>query len=387
MPRRPLAFVAAISLFGLTGLGGCGSSFFSGGNAPGCSSFFHSPSCDSGGSTTSGNYAFVANSGANTVSAFSISTAGALSVLSGSPLSISNSQPTAVAVSRNNGFLYVGNASQILGYAISSSGVLTALSSGAALANVGVTDMQVSPDGAWLMVLDSSGFTVDLFSINSSTGALTQGTSAPIQLSTNGTVPYHLSISPAGTAVAATMGVGGQILWSFNTSTGVFTQLSQTSTPNSLTAARGLAWDATGKYLFVTYTGTGQGLSVQSVASNGLLTPTTSTVYSTGNTPTSVAIDNTGKYAYVTNQADSNITGYAIGASEALTAISGSPFSSGSGATSIGMDSTGKWVLVAAQGGSPDLTLYGFDSTTGGKLNVISSTATGTNANFVALSH
>ncbi|WP_419805790.1 lactonase family protein [Terriglobus sp.] len=392
MPRRLLTFLAAAPLLGLPGLCGCGSSFFqSNTTAPGCSSFFHSPSCDSsggsGGGTGASNYAFVVNSGGSTVSGLGITTAGALAALSGSPISITSSPPTAAAVTRNNSFLYVGNASQIFGYAISSAGALTALNGGSALATVNVTDMQVTPDGKWLMVLDSTGAAIDLFAINSTTGALASANGVNFTFPATGTVPYHLSINPAGTAVAATLGLGGQILWSFNSSNGGFTELSRTAAVNALTADRGLAWDQSGNYLFLTRTGTSQGLIVESVAANGALTPTTTAVYSTGGTPTSVALDNTGKYVYVTNQADSTITGYAIGTNEALTPIAGSPFSSGIGATSIGMDSTGKWVLVASTGGSPDLTLYGFDASNPGRLYVVSSTSTGLNANFVALSH
>ena len=391
MRRRLLTCLAALTLLGLPALSGCGSSFFtSSTTAAGCSSFFHDSSCDSsggGGGTSASNYAFVVNTGAGTVAGLGISSAGALAALSGSPISISSSAPTAAAVTRNNSFLYVGNASEIFGYAISSTGVLTALNSGSALVNANVTDMQITPDGNWLMVLDGSGAAVDLFAINSTTGGLTTETGIGFTLSSTGTVPYHLRINPAGTTVAAAMGLGGQILWSFNTTNGAFTELSRTPAVNTLTADHGLTWDPTGKYLFLTRTGTSQGLIVEAVASNGLLTPTTTAVYSTGNTPTSVAIDNTGTYAYITNQADSTITGYTIGTNEALTAIAGSPFSSGIGATSIGVDSTGKWVLVASEGGSPDLTLYGFDSTNPGRLYVVSSTATGTNASFLALSH
>ena len=389
MRRRLFPCLAALSLAGLPGLGGCGSSFFTSTNGAGCTSFFHDGSCTSsgGGGTSANNYAFIVNGVASNVTGLGISSAGALAALSGSPIAISTSAPTAAVVTRNNGFLYIGNASEIFGYSISSAGALTALNSGSALVNANVTDMQVTPDGNWLLVLDGSGQGVDLFSINNTTGALTAQQGIGFTLPNTGTVPYHLSINPSGTAVAAAMGVGGQIVWSFNSSNGAFTQLSTTPAVNSLTADRGLTWDPTGKYLFLTRTGSAQGLVVESVAGNGALTPTTTSVYGTGNTPTSVAVNSAGTYVYVTNQADSTITGYSIGTNEALTPIAGSPFSSGIGATSIGIDSSGKWVLVAAAGGSPDLTLYGFDSTNPGRLYVVSSTSTGTGADFVALSH
>ncbi len=367
---------------------GCGSSFFTDTKTGSCATFFPPPSCSSSGSGTSAtNYVFVVNNGVSTVTGLGISSTGALAALSGSPITVASTAPTAAAVTRNNSFLYIGNASQILGYAVSSTGALTVLNSGTALANANATDMQVTPDGKWLMVLDGSGVAVDLFAINSTTGALTTASGIGFQLSNTGTVPYTLRINPAGTVVAAAMGLGGQILWNFNTTTGAFTELSRTTAVNSLTADRGLAWDSAGKYLFLTRTGSSQGLIVEQVAGNGTLTPTTSTVYTTGNKPTSVALDSTGTYAYVTNEADSTVSGFSIGSNEALTAISGSPFSAGVGATAIGMDSTGKWVLVVSRGGSPDLTLYGFDSTNPGRLYVVSSSPTGSTAEFLALSH
>ncbi len=71
----------------------------------------------------------------------------------------------------------------------------------------------------------------------------------------------------------------------------------------------------------------------------------------------------------------------------ALTAVSGSPFASGVGVSTVAADSTGKYVLATAQSGSPDLSVYSFDATTAGKLDALTSSATGTTANFLALSH
>jgi DNA-binding beta-propeller fold protein YncE len=351
----------------------------------GCSGFFFKETNSGGGSGTGAtNYAFVANTGTSTVSGFGISTTGALTALSGSPITL-NVQPTSLAVSRNNQFLWVGTVSQIFGYSIASDGTLAALNNGNAIANAFCVDMQTSPDGKWLMVLDGSGAAIDLFAI-ATDGTLTP--SVGIGFTPNGTViPKQLRLSTSGTFAVAAMGTAGELVFSFNTTTGSFAMLSQTLPPDK-TSDNGIAIDNAGAFLYTARTGNA-GLVVFSIASNGALTPTTSTVYGTGALPASVALDNTGKYVYVANSGDGTITGYGIGANAALTALPGSPYSSGIGVTSLAADSTGKWMLAAASSGSPDLSLYGFDATNLGRLFTVSSASTGTNANasIVALSH
>ena len=199
-------------------------------------------------------------------------------------------------------------------------------------------------------------------------------------------MPRALRINPSGTVVAAALGSAGELLFSFDSTTATLTQLSQTLPP-SVTSDYGIAWDSTGNYLFVVRTGTAAGLVVEQVATNGALTPTTSTVYTTGNNPYAVALDTTGKYVYVANHGDSTISGWSIGTNEALTAISGSPFASGSGVSTLGADSTAMYLFASAQSGTPDLSVYSFDATTAGKLDALTSTATGMTANFLALSH
>ena len=349
----------------------------------GCDGFFFKPTTTTTGGTGATNYAFVANTGSNTVTGLGISSAGALAALSGSPISLSTT-PTALTVSRDNKFLWVGTVSQIFGYSIAADGTLAALNGGNAIANAFCADMQTSPDGKWVMVLDGSGNSIDLFAVNSD-GTLSSNSG--IGFNANGTVvPKQLRIANSGNFAVAAMGTAGELVFAFNTATGAFTQLYQSSLPN-LTSVNGIAIDSTGTYLYEARSGNGAGLVVNTISSDGTLTPTTTSVYPTGTQPYAVTIDNTGKYVYVANRTDGTITGYTIGATAALTAISGSPFSSGVAVTSLGPDSTGKWLLAAAYSGSPDLSLYGFDGTNLGRLYVVSSIGTGTNPSFLALSH
>lgn len=364
----------------------CGFLFLSASLLNGCSGFFFKETTSSTGTGTgisASNYVFVANAGANTVAGLGISTAGALSALSGSPISL-NTVPLALTVSRDNKYLWVGTVSQIFGYSISSTGTLAPLNGGSAVANAFCVDMQTSPDGKWLMVLDGTGASIDLFAI------ATDGTLAPssgVGFTPTGTVvPKQLAIASSGAFVVAALGTAGDLVFAFNTTTGAFTQLFQSSLP-SLTSVNGIAIDSTGTYLYEARSGSGSGLVVNAIGTDGSLTPTTSTVYAAGSQPNAVTLDSTGKYVYVANRADGNITGYSIGTGAALAPISGSPFSSGVAVTSLGVDSSGKWLLAAAFSGAPDLSLYGFDATNVGRLYTVSSAATGTNASILALSH
>ena len=57
---------------------------------------------------------------------------------------------------------------------------------------------------------------------------------------------------------------------------------------------------------------------------------------------------------------------------------------------SLGIDKTGKYLLAGAFGGGPDISMYSFDAATPGKLNLVTSTASGTDpagVTAVALTH
>ncbi|HUZ94865.1 MAG TPA: hypothetical protein VMU57_08125, partial [Edaphobacter sp.] len=93
---------------------------------------------------------------------------------------------------------------------------------------------------------------------------------------------------------------------------------------------------------------------------------------------------------YAANRANGTIYGYSIGTGGSLAALGGSPYTSGLLVTSLGTDSSGDYLLAAANGGNPDLSMYSFDATTPGKLDLATSTATGTaptGAIAVALTH
>ena len=70
--------------------------------------------------------------------------------------------------------------------------------------------------------------------------------------------------------------------------------------------------------------------------SDGTLVPVPGSPFASGQVPTSVAVDPSGKFAYVANHESDNVSGYTINPTTgALTPISGSPFAAGSNPFSV----------------------------------------------------
>jgi 6-phosphogluconolactonase (cycloisomerase 2 family) len=333
---------------------------------------------------------YVANQATSSIGAFAIGT-GTLAAVSKSPFATSY-KPLSMVVTPKNTLLYVGSATGIFVYFINSDGSLTAPSTGSQPAGVFAPALAVSPDGQWLIALDGTTQQLDIFQINASTGALTSVNLPATYSPTSGTwQPSDVRVSPDGTLIFAALGTAGDIVFTFNTTTGVATSSQALATGNAATGDYGLAVSAKTSYLYIARSGTTGGVAVYSIGSGGSLTPVTGTPFAAGSGTFSVALDSTGTYVYAANRTDGTISGYTIVPSTtvlglSLTQLSGSPYTSGTGVQSIGIDATNKYLLAAAVGGAPDLTMYSFDVTVPGKLIPATSVATGVDpAGAVAL--
>jgi 6-phosphogluconolactonase (cycloisomerase 2 family) len=333
---------------------------------------------------------YVANQAANSIGAFAIGT-GTLAAVNNSPLATSY-KPLSMVVTPNNALLYVGSSTGIFVYFINSDGSLGTPTTGSQPAGVFAPALAVSPDGQWLIALDGQSQQLDIFQINASTGALTSVNLPATYSPTSGTwQPSDVRVSPDGTLIFAALGTAGDIVFTFNTTTGVAASSQALATGNSATGDYGLAVSPKTTYLFIARSGTNGGVAVFSIGSGGSLTSVTGSPFAAGSGTFSVALDSTGTYVYAANRADRTVSGYTIVPSTtalglSLTPLSGSPYTSGMTVQSIGVDSTNKYLLAAAVGGAPDLTMYSFDVAVPGKLDPATSVATGANpAGAVAL--
>jgi 6-phosphogluconolactonase (cycloisomerase 2 family) len=375
--------------------------------ATGCANFFPPLNgTGSPGTANTGDYAYVISSYTSTtpavynISGFSVSTAGALTALSGLPLALTFA-PTAIVVNPANSYLYVAGLGVIVGYTIASDGSLTSIlnaSNGTGLANSEVVSMDISPDGKWLVALDSNGVGIDEFQIGS-TGLLTALTSTVYTGSTNGPViPSSIRFAPTGSYAAIALGTGGDALFSFDKSTGALTQANTVNPPTASSADQALVFDSTGATLYVARSGTDSGVVPYLIGSNGtVLTPAVGAPFSLGTSsnatgPASIVIDSKGQYLYVGNKTSNTISGFSIGTAGVLTTLAGSPYTSGTSVNSLGRDNSGSYIFATALGGTPDLEEFSLDATTAGKLDVVTTAPTGdtsepAGAIAVALTH
>ena len=353
----------------------------------GCGDFFV-PENHGGGGSTSGNRVYVTNSLTNSLSGFAIGT-GTLATVPNSPLALGY-PPVDATVTPDNAFVYVAGPGAIYVYTINSDGSVTGASGGAAVAIVNVVSLAVSPDGNWLFGLDNTTTVVDEFKINKSNGALTSVAAVPYSVSNAVVSPKMVRVSPAGNLVFIALGTGGDIVFTLNTSTGDLVNSQQLSLGSTTTSDNALAINSTGSYLYIARSGDNGGVAVYTIGSGGVLNSISGSPFGSGPQPVFLTLDSTGKFLYAANRVDSNIYGYAIGNGSALVPTSGSPYTSGSQVNSLGIDKSGKYLLAGAFNGGPDISMYSFDAATPGKLNSVTSAASGTQpagVTAIALTH
>jgi len=342
----------------------------------GCPGFFVYPGSSGGGGSTTGNYVYVANATTNTVAGFSVTTS-TLTAVTNSPYALSFS-PTTVAVNPADSILFVAGNSQIYAYAIGTGGALTVLNSGSAVGIADVVSMDISPDGQWLFALDGNGVTLDEFQINSTTGTLTGPTYVTYSVSGATVVPRAVKVAPNGGYVFLALGTAGDLVYTLDTTTGVLTSSQQLSPVSSTSSDNSLAVSPGSSFLYIARSGTGGGLAVYTIGNAGALSSISGSPFAAGTQPYSVVTNIAGTAAYVANRGDNTISGYVIAGTGGVTAAFASPYTSGSAVTALAAEKSGSYLLAAANGGSPDLTMYVYDTTNAGKLDLSTTTSTGT---------
>jgi 6-phosphogluconolactonase (cycloisomerase 2 family) len=369
----------------------------------GCAGFWVYPGAANGSSTTttSGDYVYVANATAETVSGFVVGT-GALTAVSGSPYSL-RFVPMALAVNPANSILFVASGTGIDAYSIGTGGVLGALSSGVTSGLTDVVSMDISPDGQWLFALDgtlaSNIVTVYEFQINSSTGVLTQESGATISIAgaTPAPTPSAIKVSPVASNgqqyVFVALGTGGDLVIPFITSSGALSTMAWQMTLASLpayTSDNALAVNADGSILYIARSNSTSDGSLVSytIGSNNELVFAAQGSTATGVQPTAVVLNTAGTDVYVANRTDGTISGFSttLNNSGELPSL-GLPYMSGSAVIALAVDNSGDYLLAASNGGSYDLMMYSYDSTTPGALDLSAATATGTGPIAIAATH
>jgi probable HAF family extracellular repeat protein len=128
-------------------------------------------------------------------------------------------------------------------------------------------------------------------------------------------------------------------------------------------AASAIAIDPSGRFAYVANYGGNDVSAFKIDQSTGRLLPIAS--YAAGSNPDAVTVDPLGKFVYVAGLSSNDVSGYAINqATGALTQITGSPFPTGSGPRSLAADPNERFVYVANQG-SDNIWGYTIDPSSG----------------------
>jgi DNA-binding beta-propeller fold protein YncE len=173
----------------------------------------------------SGKFAYVANGGDGTVSAYIVdSTTGALSPVTGSPFA-TGFLPFSVTVDPSATFAYVANEQGVSAYTIdSTTGALSPASGSPFQAWVTASLAAVDPSGKFAYVANFGDGTVSAYAINSTTGALSPVTGSPFAAGLN---PISVAVDPSG-KFAYVANQGDDSVWAYriDSATGVLSPIS-----------------------------------------------------------------------------------------------------------------------------------------------------------------
>lgn len=289
------------------------------------------------GERTAGSIVYVTNSGANSVSGYTVNPAtGGLTIIAGSPFS-DISTPSAIAVSANGLFVYVANnqTNKVTAYRVGTNGALVLLDSTSGNPNpvsVGTTPraLAISKDTQFLYVANSGSSNVSVFKIGT-TGGLTlvaqkEGPSKPVGAGISS--PIALAVAPNGLFLYVANSTSNTITVFQVDSSGLLTLVPEAGPSTNPISSGGtglsaMALSSNGQFLYVT-NGASSNIAVFRVEPSGLLTlipPAPSNPTPTGGTtPNGLAVGADGAHLYVAN-GSGTISVFAIGSTGLLTLV------------------------------------------------------------------
>jgi len=339
-------------------------------------------------------FAYVANQGSNTIastiSAYKINaSSGKITGVSGSPFADGGAGTfaTSVTVDPSGRFGYVANAgtNSVSAYTINAStGALTAISGSPFAAGLNPTSVTVDPSDRFAYVANGSSANVSAFTINSGTGALTPIGGSPFPAGGANTEPLSVTVDPTGqfvyvASISLVGGTGNIAALTIDPFTGALTAVSGSpfstgSEPCTsgceVSYPRSVAVDPSGRFAYVANDAkinSGYYMSSFAIdAGTGALTfLSLSVALSANQNPFYfVTTDPLGQFVYA---AEADIDGLSIDSSTGgLTNLTGSPFSLPTGAVpfSVAVDPSGKFVYVA-DAGTNEVTAFTIAATTG----------------------
>ncbi len=299
-------------------------------------------------------FVYVANFTSNNISAFSLnSTTGVLTPLiaaTGNPFP-TETNPASIVVAPNGQFAYVANSGSntVSAYTVDpNTGALTALGGGTGNPFPTQTtplSVTVTPNGQFLYVTNSNSNTVSAYSVNGTTGALTSLAGATGNPFPSGLSPSDITVSPNGQfAYAVNTGANTISAYSIDQVTGALTALPGATGNPFATGAGPQAMNITpnGQFAYVPNFFSNDVSAYLVNSTTGVLTAlagATGNPFQAGNGPQDIAVSQDGLLLYVANRTSGNVTAYTInamtGALTPLAGATGNPFPAGTQPQSI----------------------------------------------------
>ena len=316
-------------------------------------------------------FAYVANSGENTVSMYTVD------IHSGQLRSngyvLAGSDPGSVSVDPANKFAYVANFGDgtISAYKInSSSGWLTEIAGSPYPTGFQPFAATMHPSGHFIYVANSGDGTVSAFSINSSTGALSAVPGSPF---VTGDSPEGITIDPSGKFAYVTSTLDDTVsAYTIDSGSGALTAVKGSPFPAGVVPTQ-LVIDSMGKFVYISNAdGTISTYSIN--ASTGALAAIGSPV-AAGMSPFALAVDHLGKFLFVGIGDPSQISVYGITVfsidpgTGALTEVTGSPFNVPQAPGLLAVDATNQFLCATVQNSDLVMT-YAINPATGALMAV-----------------
>ena len=341
--------------------------------------------CACGGGSTQGPpppptqaaFVYTANGGSDGVTALkeNVST-GALSTVSGSPFhagDINENVPGVITVTPSGKFLYVGsaNSAQISAFTINdTTGLLTEVV-GSPFPSGPSASVRVHPSGRFLYAANFDQGSISVFDIAPDTGALSEILGSPFGLpGLVMSLAVHTSGNFLYATYAGTDGLLGIAVFSVDPNTGAITRLVHSrldlQAGNLTMHPSGKSLYSARNDLFLMFSSVGgtAGIWTMTVDSvTGALTLPSNQATPAVN-PTEVAIDPSEKFAYVSDDVQGTVGQFTIdGSSGVLTHVA--DVAAGDQPFSLSTDAAGKFVYVA-NAVSNDISVFAINASTGG---------------------
>jgi YVTN family beta-propeller protein len=267
-------------------------------------------------------------------------------------------------------------------------------------ADPGSGSVAVAPSGKFLYVTNSGDYwdygdgadgSVAMYTINATTGALTS--TGTINGNCPGSCfPSSMVVDPSGKfAYVASGGFvasgGGPVpsnvgIYTVNATTGALTSIGTIAVAAG-TDTVSVAVDPSGKFAYVVNGIVGSAGNVSMFAINATSGAFTSIgTIAAGTDPVFVAVDPSGKFAYVTNSGSNDVSMYTIDATSGALTSTGT-IAAGTDPVSVAVDPSGKFAY-AANSGSNDVSMYTINSTSG-SLTLIGTIAAGLSPTSIAI--